>query len=164
MPQTKKQKRKKWEGPLGEPIQRPTEEFARWFCQNRPGLAPLQWIDELVEFERQAKLHLLLKNYGIRGQTGRDFMELAKRLAVDFVPGFKLAEEAPKPVGAPGKWTTASGTQLVEEVEAVMEGCGLKVGQAIEWIQKIDPARYGNMKKSSLRKRYEEARKRLGRR
>jgi hypothetical protein len=137
-----------------------SEEFARWFCRKVPG-DPLKWIDEQVERERHAKLPLLLKHYGIAGQTDRDFKELAKLLAVDFIDGFKLAELAPKPVGAPGRWTGAEGAQLVDEVEALMGAHNLNVADAIRLIRKIAPIRYGNMKEPSLRKRYGEAKKRF---
>ena len=165
MPQAKKPKRKKWEGPLGQPIPRLSEEFARWFCRKMPAVDPVRWIEEQVERERHAKLPLLLKRYGIAGQTGRDFMELAKCLAIEFVPGFRVAELAPKPVGAPGRWTTAEGAQLVAEVEALKEAYGLTTADAIRLIQNEldETARYRKMKERSLRKRYDEAKKRFGR-
>ena len=130
MPQEKKPKRKNWEGPLGEPIKRwpkavihKLETFKNLKSEELDNL-----IDEQVERERDAKLQLLLKHYGIAGQTGQDFMELAKCLAIESVPGFKVAELAPKPVGAPGRWTRAEGAQLVEEVRALKEAHGTHYG------------------------------------
>ena len=127
-----------------------------------PGVDPEKWIDEQVERERYAKLPLLLKDYGIAGQTGRDFMELAMCLAVEFVEGFKLVEPARKPFRAPGLRTAAAGAQFVAEMEALKEAEGLNTADAIRLIWKIDRARYGKMKERSLRKRYDEARKRSG--
>jgi hypothetical protein len=163
MPQAKKAKRKKWEGQLGLPIPRVSEDFARWFCRKRPSVDPVRWIEEQVERERHAKLPLLLKHYGVAGQTGRDFFGLAKCLAIDFVPGFKVAELAPQPVGAPGRWTKTAGAVLIGEVDVLKEADGLTAAEAIRLIRKLDPKRYGKMNERSLRKRYDEARKRFGR-
>jgi hypothetical protein len=158
MPQAKKTKRKKWEGPLGQLILRPNEEFAAWLCRKTADSDPRIWIDEQIELERRHKLPLLLKHYGIAGKSGRDFMELAKRLAIDFVDGFKLAEFAPRSVGAPGRWTKVEGAQLVAEIEALKEAEGLNVAKALRLIRDLDSKRYGNMNERSLRKRYDEAR------
>jgi len=164
MPQVRKQKRDKWEGLLGQPIQRLPEHFARRCRPNLTNIDLEKWIDEQVENQRHARLPLLLKHYGITGQTGRDWMELARQLAIDFVDGMKLADSAPKPIGAPGRWTTAKGAQLVGEIEALREAEGLNVAKALRLVRELDPARYGSMKERSLRKRYDEAKNRWGKR
>jgi len=163
MPQAKKPKQKKWEGALGEPIERWPKDVLKTQFPNLTSEELDKLIDERVELERRGKLLLLLEHYGIAGKSGRDFMELSKSLAVDFVDGFKLAEFAPRPVGAPGRWTTAAGLQLVEEVDVLKKGGGLTAAEAIRLVRKLDPKRYGTMNERSLRKRYDEARKRFGR-
>jgi hypothetical protein len=163
MPQAKKPKLKKWEGALGRPVERWPKDVLKTQFPNLTSEELDSLIAEEVELERRRKLVLLLEHYGVAGKSGRDFMELSKRLAVDFVNGFKLAEFASKPVGAPGRWTTAAGAQLVEEVDALKEAGRLTAADAIRLIRELDPKRYGKMNERSLRKRYDEARKRFGR-
>ena len=76
--------------------------------------------------------------------------------------GFKVAELAPKPVGAPGRWTRAEGAQLVEEVRALKEALGLTTADALRLVRELSPDRYGKIEERSLRKRYDEAKRRFG--
>ena len=120
------------------------------------------WIDKQVDIERNKKLRLLLRHYEIEDQTAGSWIELAKCLAIEFVDVFKLVEDAPKRRGKPGRWTEAEGAQLVLEVGALKESMNLSTSQVLDEIRALSPERYAKMEKRSLRKRYDEARKRFG--
>ena len=158
MGQPKAPKRQRWKGPLSQPITRWPESIARLV---EPGLTPQElrvWIDKQVDDERYGKLLLLLRHYEIEGY--RSWFELAKRLAIESVDGFSVAENPPKRRGNPGRWTKAEGAQLVSEVAALRESTNLKTSQALDEIRALNPERYAQMKRRSLRKRFDEAKKR----
>jgi hypothetical protein len=121
MPQAKKPKQMKWPGELGVPIAKMSVPLAKHY---QPDMTPAEldnWINQDVESQRREKLRALLKHYKILGQTALAWRELALCLALAHVPGFKLAEDMPKPQGNPGRWTKAAGAQLVAEVAALRE-------------------------------------------
>jgi hypothetical protein len=146
-------KLKKWPKGLERPISRLPDKIVKLIHPNMTG-------DQWVEQERYAKLKLLLQHYKIEGETRVAWIELAKQLAIERFVGMRLPDGA-KAVGKRKHWTGAHGAQFVAEVQAIKEAMKCNTSQAINELCELDPERYPLAQKRSLRKRYDEARKRI---
>jgi len=158
MPQARKPKQIKWPGELGVPITKMSVSIAKLFEASMTPAELGDWINQDLERQRREKLPALLKHYKIVGQTPRSWLELAMGLAIQFVPGMKLAHEVAGPVGRPGRWKGVVGIQFVSEVDQLAEGQKCSTSEAIDLLREIDPIRYPDSR-NSLRKRYYEVKK-----
>jgi hypothetical protein len=86
-----------------------------------PGL----WGTHLLVRDRKAKLELLLKHYGVELSDRSGLQKLAIFLALDHVPGMKVADFLPKK-GAGLRWDVEHSQRFVELIDQIMseKNCG----------------------------------------
>jgi hypothetical protein len=166
MPQASKPKKRRWKNDrnetniaLEQPIVPQSEFVARLCSADKTPDGLRKWIDQDVIAQRANKLLKLMEYYKIDGTTPRSFMELALALGTEFVDGLKLADDAPKAVGNRPVWKGGLGLQLVSEVKIFAER-GMTTTEALEFIMKNAPARFGKTPLKDVRKRYYECRRR----
>jgi hypothetical protein len=153
-------KQKKWPKELEQPIFRFPDTVVKIITKMETLEERSAWVDQWIEQQRYEKLRLLLRHYKIEGETPRAWFQLTRALAMESVPGMKLAKVAPKGVGRPGRWNHAEGEVLVREVEILAEHSEESVSEIIGWLcQKNN--KYASVGRKSLEKRFYEVRKRL---
>jgi hypothetical protein len=86
-----------------------------------PMLSP----NDIAYSEKERKLELLLREYGIDANNKIRWLLLARSLAEEFVPGFKVIEfYSLNPKGRPARWTSNARLILVEKVTEYIQAHG----------------------------------------
>ena len=105
--------------------------------------------------KRAEKLLMLLEYYRIEQSDPNAWLGLAYRLALDFIPGMKIVENARRR-GAPPKWPGTDGIELIAGVEKVAKERGKGNSDAIRIMIRRNPGRWGKYSPETLEARYYE--------
>ena len=133
---------RKFTGQLSSPILVPSA-MAEW------GPLTPKILTREIDQQRQAKFGLLFAHYRIRSN---DWRELARRLAVDLVPGMITIEQRSSPYKKMRShkdktWTSDRHADLVREVELLRgENKKLKIFTAVNDLVKQQPKKWGQFK------------------
>jgi hypothetical protein len=114
-------------------------------------------VEEVLLARVPEKIHLLFKHYKIDPSDEQSWQTLALQLALDHVPGVRLAfrpKRGPHPT-----WKAGLGFDLVRAVQDVKSQTGMRTADAIRKLQKDKPGTWGRYTFGNLGTRYREAKR-----
>ena len=134
----------RYSGRLAEPILAPAGESG----EN----------DNLVAYEREFRLSLLMDAYGIKEGDPNAWQELAIRLATDHVRGMQVVSSSNTP-GRKARWPAGLWQMLIEAVADQRKAKGIGIREAITNLSRDKNSRFYRMHVDSLVARHNEARR-----
>jgi hypothetical protein len=114
--------------------------------------------DNLVAYEREFRLCLLMDAYGIKEGDPNAWQKLAIRLATDHVRGMQVVTSSNTP-GRKARWPAGLGRMLIEAVADQRKAKGIGIREAITNLSRDKNSRFYRMHVDSLVARHNEARR-----